>query len=150
MKFRLRTGGIISKKRKSPKQGKIYDALRELYKIKPTLSHPSLRICLTLIDMEEYRYLNGWSEDRKKGSTRCDRIPVELVEEIYISNASDYIKFVPIELGTQFTSIEYEKAARTDLHTSQIALNILACVGVVKRVGKRGHSYLYERAETNS
>ena len=93
------TRSEITKKRKSPKQGRIYDAIPELYKIKPILSHPNFRICLALIDMEEYRYLNGWSLDKKKGSTCHDRIPVDIAEEIYIHNASDYIKFVPNELN---------------------------------------------------
>ena len=137
--------GEISKKRKSPKQGKIYDAFPELYKIKPILNHPNLRLCLTLIDMEEYRYLNGWSEDKKKGSTRCDRIPIDIVDEIYFNNPSDYIKFIPNGLNTQFTSKDYKNAAHINLHTSQTGLNILTNIGAVKRVGKQGSLYLYER-----
>ena len=139
------TGGV-SKKRKSPKQGAIYDAIPELYKIKPMLNHPNFRLCLALIDMEEYRYLNGWSDDRKKGSTRYDLVPVDMIEEIYISNATDYIKFLPAGLNAQFTSKDYKNAAHTSLHISQTALNILTSVGVVNRVGKLGHLYLYERA----
>jgi len=137
--------GVASKKRKSPKQGCIYDAIPELYRIKPLLEHPNLSFCLALIDMEEYRYLDGWSKDRKKGSTRCDRLPVDMVEEIYISNLDDYLKFVPAELKTQFTSMDYKDAAHTSLHVSQTALNILTGIGIVKRVGKQGRLYLYER-----
>jgi len=138
------TGGV-SKKRKSPKQGAIYDAIPELYKIKPMLNHPNFRLCLALIDMEEYRYLNGWSEDKKKGSSRCDRVPVDMIEEIYIRNVSDYMKFLPAGLNAQFTSRDFKSAAHTSLHISQTALNILTGVGVVNRVGKRGHLYLYEQ-----
>ena len=137
--------GEVSKKRKSPKQGRIYDAIPELYKIKPMLSHPNFRLCLVMIDVEEYRYLNGWSGDKKKGSTRCDRVPVDIVEEIYISKTSDYIKFVPSELNTQFTSKDYKNVTHANLRTSQTALNILTNIGIVKRVGKQGNLYLYER-----
>ena len=79
--------GEVTKKRKSPKQGTQYQAFRELYKIKPYLTHPNLRIQLLLIDVEESRLLNGWSADRKKGSVRFDRIPVGLVEELEIGRA---------------------------------------------------------------
>ena len=137
--------GEVSKKRKSPKQGRIYDAIPELYKIRPMLSHPNFHLCLVLIDVEEYRYLNGWSSDKKKGSTRCDQVPVNIVEEIFISKTSDYIKFVPKELNTQFTSKDYKNITHADLKTSQTALNILTYIGVVERVGKHGNSYLYER-----
>ena len=31
---------------------------------------------MLLIDIEEYKLLNGWSYDKKRGSVRYDRIPV--------------------------------------------------------------------------
>lgn len=138
--------GEVTKKRKSPKQGKIYDIVPELYKIKPLLTRYNLRLCIVLIDMEEYRYLNGWSRDRKKGSTRCDRIPIELIDEIRINSVNDYRKLIPQELSTEFTSKDYRKAAKTSLRTAQTALNILAHIGVVKRVGKQGNAHVYARA----
>jgi len=58
--------GEITKKRKSPKQSQIYDAVLELYKIKPFLIHPNFRLCIVLIDLEEYHYLNGWSKDKER------------------------------------------------------------------------------------
>ena len=137
--------GEISKKRKSPKQGRIYDVFPELYKIKPMLNHPNFRLCLVLIDMEEYRYLNGWSKDKKKGSTRCDMVPLNIVEEIYINETSDYIIFLPDGLKAQFTSKDYKNAAHTSLRTSQTALNILTNMGIIERVGKQGRLYKYKR-----
>ncbi len=58
------------------------------------LDNPNLHLCLVLIDADEYRLLNGWSRDRKKGSSRFDRIPVELVDELYIGGPADYRLFV--------------------------------------------------------
>jgi len=140
--------GEISKKRKSPKQGGIYDAIPELYKIKSMLNHPNFRLCLVLIDMDEYRYLNGWSEDKKKGSTRCDLVPIDIIDEIYLNNTSDYSKLIPCGLNVQFTSKDYSKATHINLHKSQTALNILASIGVVIRVGRHDHLYLYEQVRS--
>ena len=53
--------------------------------------------------MEEYRLLNGWSNDKKKGSSRFDRIPMALVEEVEINCPGDYMQFVPYDLQEQFT-----------------------------------------------
>ena len=47
-------------------------AFKELYKIRPFLKNENLRFRFALIDMEEYRLLNGWSKDKKKGSERYD------------------------------------------------------------------------------
>lgn len=136
--------GELSKKRKSPVRGSAYTAFSELYKIKMFLKHPGLRLKLVLLDMEEYKLLNGWSKDRKKGASRYDRIPTELVEEIEISCVRDYMQFVPYELEGEFTSGEFAKAAHISRELAQTVLNILYHVEIVTRVGKKGNQYLYE------
>lgn len=135
--------GELSKKRKSPAKGNPYIAFAELYKIKMFLKNPNLRIKLVLMDMEEYKLLNGWSKDKKKGSSRYDRIPTELAEEIEINCLQDYMQFVPYELEGEFTSKEFAKAAHITLSLSQTVLNILYYVGTVTRTGKKGKQYLY-------
>jgi len=137
--------GEITKRRKSPKQGKIFDIAAELYKIKPLINHENFRICMVFIDMEEYRYLNGWSKDKKKGSTRCDRIPVNMVDEVCLNSPADYIKFIPDGLPLQFTSKDFKTAAKINLRTAQVTLNILKHVKVIKPVGKQGNSIIYEK-----
>ncbi len=135
--------GELSRKRKSPLKGNPYFVFPELYKIKPFLKDPNLRLKLALMDMEEYKLLNGWSRDKKKGATRYDRIPTELVEEIEINRLEDYMQFVPCELEDEFTSGEFAKAAHISVSLAQNVLNILYHVGTVTRVGKKGNQYLY-------
>lgn len=139
--------GELSKKRKSPAKGSPYTIFPELYKIKSFLKNPNLRLRLALMDMEEYKLLNGWSRDRKKGASRYDRIPTDLVEEIEINCLEDYMQFVPLELNGSFTSGEFAKAAHIPVHLAQTALNILYYVGTVERVGKKGRMYLYNVRE---
>lgn len=135
--------GELSQKRKSPAKGSAYTAFPELYKIKMFLKDPNLRIRLVLMDMEEYKLLNGWSRDKKKGASRFDRIPVELVEEIEITCLQDYMQFVPVELEAEFTSREFGRAAHIPVSLAQVVLNILYHVEVVTRTGKKGNQYLY-------
>ncbi len=134
----------ISKKRKSPRKGTVYDAFTELYKIKSFLKHENLTLCFVLLELEEYRILNGWSKDRKKGSHREERIPVALLDEIYIHRPSDYRVCVPKELPTQFTVKDYAKAAKISLSAAGTALHVLNAAGAVLRTGKQGRSYLYQ------
>lgn len=136
--------GELSKPRKSPRKGTPYLAFKELYKIKDYLKDPNLKIKLVLADMEEYRLLNGWSRNKKKGSERFDRIPGQLVEEILIERPEDYMQFVPITLEEQFTSKDFGKAAHIPLSLAQVTLHLLFFMGTVKRVGKQGNSYIYE------
>jgi hypothetical protein len=98
-----------------------------------------------MIDAEEYRYLNGWSKDKKRGSSRCDRIPVDIVDEIWIENTADYLKLIPPTLDKQFTSKDYKKESKLPLSESQTALNVLHHIGAVNRVSKQGNLYVYEK-----
>lgn len=139
--------GELSKKRKSPAKGTPYTAFKELYKIKEFLKDSHIRFKLVLLDMEEYRLLNGWSQDRKKGSSRYDRIPTALVEEVEINCVQDYLQFVPYELPEEFTTKDFAKEAHIPVALAQKVIHILHYIEVVERVGKSGRSYLYRAKE---
>lgn len=137
--------GEISPPRKSPKSGTPYMIAPELYKIKNYLLHPNLRLHIILINLEEYRFLNGWSKDKKKGSTRSDRIPTGLIDELTIQNLSEYSKLIPSSLIDDFTVKDFKKASGLHEKDAATALNILYHVGAVQRIGKKGRAYLYTR-----
>lgn len=136
------TGEEVSR-RKSPKKGSRYQAFRELYKIRSYLDHPNIRIRFLFIDMEETRLLDGWSQDKKRGATKCDRVPTGLVDEMFFERVEDYRMLIPLELS-EFTSKEYAAVARIPLRHAQTALNIFTYLNVVERIGKRGNLYIYE------
>lgn len=138
--------GELSRKRKSPAKGNPYMVFPELYKIKPFLKNPNLRLRLAMLDMEEYKLLNGWDKSKKRGARRYDRIPTEFVQELEIDRPEDYMQLVPYELDGSFTSKDFAQAARIPTPLAQTALNILHHVGTVDRTGKKGNMYLYETA----
>ncbi len=136
--------GEVTSRRKSPKTGRIYDAIPELYKIKMYLDNPNLHLCLVLIDAEEYRLLNGWSKDKKRGSTRYDRIPKDIVEEYYIGSLADYRCFLPEDLPETFTTKILAQTAHIPIGYARTLMTILHYIHAVERVGKKGNAYLYE------
>jgi hypothetical protein len=136
--------GETSGKRKSPRHFNEYDAFFELYKIKSYLTNPNLKLKLVLMDMEEYKLLNGWNDTKKKGATRYDRIPLGICKIVSIDQPEDYMQFIPYELDTSFTSKDFAKACKINEKTAGLVLNILFYIGTVKRKGRKGHSYLYE------
>lgn len=135
--------GELSKPHKSPAKGNAYMAFKELYKIKKFLKEPNLHLKLVMLDIEEYRLLNGWSKDKKKGSCRYDRVPSRLVEEISVDEPKDYMQFIPYELEEPFTSQQFAKVAHIRKPLAQTVLNILTHMECVERIGKEGNSYLY-------
>lgn len=138
--------GTVCQKRKSPKKGCIYDALAELYKIKAFLRHPRLHVRLVLLELTDYRLLDGYGADRKKGATRGDRIPEKMIDEVCIDTPDDYIRFLPEGLPAVFTSKDFAACAAIRKPLAQIALNVLKEVGAVCVCGKQGRALLYCQA----
>lgn len=146
--------GELSGKRKSPVTGSIYSAFPELYKIKEHLTHPNLSFAFPLIDMDEYRLLpkkhtgkSGKAGRSGKRSSRYDRMPLSLYDEIHIERPEDFVQVIPYELEESFTTKEFAAAAHIHRDLAQITLRILHYMRLVERTGKRGREYLYEVSE---
>jgi len=144
--------GDVTSRRKSPRTGNYPDAMWELYKIMPLLTHPNLRLSLLLVDLEEYRLRDGWDAEKKRGSHRYERIPLALAGRLDLRAPADWrspealTAFFPEGLPSPFTSKDYAKAARLSLSSAQTALRLLAHMGAAERKGKRGNLHLYELA----
>ena len=52
--------GEATARRRSPKTGGPMEIFRQLVYIMPYLTHPNLHLCVTMLDLEEYRLLDGW------------------------------------------------------------------------------------------
>lgn len=137
------TTGERGKKRKSPKKGTVYDACKELSKITEFLTNKRLSVKIVFLDMEEYRLLNGWDREKKRGSHRYDRIPIQMVEEIELLEGIDYQKLIPAGLAAVFDAKDFAKAAKIRPDRARQALYILYHLGQVERIGKQGNAYLY-------
>jgi hypothetical protein len=96
--------GEVTKPRLSPKRCNVHTVFSELYRIKQFLQHPNLSLLIIQIDLEEYRLLNGWSEDRKRGSWRNDRLPLALDRELPVSGPLDFSLLIPDSLP-QFSPV---------------------------------------------
>ena len=135
--------GELTTPRKSPKRGTYFDAFPELYKLDMLIANESLSVLLMMIDMDEYRYLNGWSADGKKGSTRHERYPIALADSLLLATKEDYEGLLPSDLCSPFTSKEFAAAAKIRLRIAQTVLTVLSKRGAVQCVGKRGRQNLY-------
>ncbi len=135
--------GELSEKRKSPLTGNEYMGFIELYKIKPFLTDENLRIRFVLIDMDEYKLLNGYGKDKKKRATRFDRIPLLLEREVVIEQKEDYMQFVPYDLPDEFSVKDFAKAAKIQAKLAGTVVHILHHVGILSKTGKKGNSFLY-------
>ena len=138
--------GDIGEGHKSPKKGSVLDSLFELSAIRPYLTHENLIVHILLLNMEEYRYQNGYGKDKKRHATRMERIPLSLAEEITLASQEDYMKaFLPESLrAIPFTQKTYEKATRLKPRYAYSALQILIDQGALAHIGNEGKAFLYQ------
>jgi hypothetical protein len=137
--------GEVTKRHKSPKHGRLTDIFRELVRIKPYLTDPRLSLHILLMDVEEYRCLNGWSHNRKRGSTRFDRIPSAVAGECRIHLPDGLELLIPDGLPELFRSHDFAEATHMPLRDAQRAVNVLLSTSHFHIVGKEGRCRLYSR-----
>ena len=136
----------ISPRKRSPKKGSFMDLLPQLYCLIPHLQNPRLRFHLLLLEVEDFRLLNGRrSKDRKRGSERYERIPLSLLGELELSSPADFARFLPAALPDVFVAKDF--AALSGLRGRDVysALRALTALGLLREGEKRGRSMTWER-----
>ncbi len=132
----------------SPKHENVYYALREIYKIRKLIRDDNLCFRLIYMNADEYKYLDGWDKTRKRGSTKIEKLPTELVGEELLSYKV-LADLVPFKNGEEFTAKELCFAASIPRRLSSYVVGLLSHVGAIVFVGKRGREYLYKRNSDN-
>ena len=137
--------GETTKKRKSPKQGCLFDAVRELYTIREYITHPNFELRIVFFDVDEHRNLDGWSEDKKRGSSRVERYPVGFVNEYSFCVAEDYLRFLPEGLPERFTAKDFAAAIKRNASTARLTINLLRIFELIEAVGKSGNAVIFQK-----
>jgi len=139
------SSGEITSRKRSPKKASVYDGLFEMVRILPYINHKNLTVLMPFLEIDEYRLLDGWSRDKKRGSHRYERIPTDLFRIEEFSADVDYIRCIPESCEDFFTLTEFAKEAHIGGRDANGIVKVLMARGLLERVGKRGRSYLYAR-----
>ena len=138
------TGEIVSKRR-SPKIGRPTDILPEIYRLPAFQNHPNLSFVALMMDMEEYRLLDGWNKDKKRGSHRMERYPIAIESMVKLQTSSDFAALLP-ELPEVFTRKNLASAIRMSATTTAYAVRVWERAGSILQVGKSGRQFTYKRS----
>lgn len=140
--------GDVTKKRKSTKSATLCEILPQIYKIKDYAFHENLSFRIVCIGAEEYRLLNGWSYDKKRGSHRFELVPTKLFDEVIISCNNDFSVFLKdFNNEEEFTSKDFAKFSKLSPAKARTALLVLTKFGAVLRVGKKGNTIIYKKKQ---
>lgn len=138
------TGEVVSRRR-SPRKGRATDILPEIYRLPKLQNHPNLSFAALLMDVEEYRLLDGWNRDKKRGSHRMERFPIAIDTMIELQTPSDFAALLP-ELPEEFTRKELASAIRLSNTTTAYAVRVWERAGSILQTGKIGRQFTYKRS----
>ena len=138
--------GDMSKRTRSPKKGSLLGELDELVYFAEHLPTDRLRFVFPHLEVSDFRLLDGWSRDRKRGSTRYERVPLALLGEDVLATREDFAACLPEALPDPFTAREFASAAKIASRPSYAAIKALCAAGVLTQGETVGRSRTWHRA----
>lgn len=137
--------GTVQKRSARPNTTKPTAIAGELYWLREHLANPKLGIQLLLLDIEEYRLLDGYGKDKKTRASRYEKIPTALCGTLTLDKPEDYRMFLPDTLPEQFTAAQYAKASGQRGRNAYYALHMLTGVGLLAQGEKIGRAQSWKR-----
>jgi hypothetical protein len=132
-------------RRKSPIKGSFWNLFDALIYAPELPLVGGLSIEVALVETIEKRVKDGKGSWRRKGMSVIDRELIALRESILFKKPADYLRFIPFKKKEEFTSALLAQRAEIGSGTAVKALYVLNKIGVVKRIGKHGNSWLYKK-----
>ena len=140
-----KTYEVIYPVKKSPKKGIKQDIFAELYKIKVFLKNNNISLKIVLLNASEYRLLDGYGIQNKKGATKFDIIPDDILEIINIKKQEDLLTLMPTPLPDKFSSLELSALLnKKDKKLSNYMLNVLFSLNLIEFCEKNGRLHYYK------
>lgn len=139
--------GSVSKRHKTSKKTSVYNAISEAVRILPYINNNNLCIIVPMLEIDEYRMLDGWSRDKKRGSNRYERIPTDIFDILELNTVEDYAKYLPDDLEDNFTVTDFKKRVSVDEKTARCVIRVFIEKKIIEKGGKKGNSILYKRVQ---
>jgi hypothetical protein len=131
-------------RRKSPKQGTVYEVFRELVSFPQLMANPNFSLHVLLIQEEEarrYDVRQGW---RRQGWVTHERRLLAVVDEYHLTTPEDLNTLLPQALDSPFTTSDLAKKLSQPRWLMQKMAYCLREMNVIEPVGKEGNAVLYQ------
>lgn len=137
--------GELKKRSRSPKRERPLHGIAQLKPFLPYLEAPRFSLILPEIEAEEFRLLDGWGREKRRGSHRFELIPTKLLEVYRFTCAADYLAQFPADAPAQFTAKEFGKLTHLRGYALYDALAVFEGLGAIEKHGTRGRATVWER-----
>jgi len=142
-----RAGGQVVSRRRSPKQGTVFDLFEELVHFTRVYPHPRLVLEVVLVEIEEWRY-PGHGRRRRWRRNDHEMEDQRLVAVLGVEKfrtAADLCRLLPPKLPTPFHTGHIATGLNVERWIAQRMAYCLRETGAIKTVGKERGAWLYKR-----
>ncbi len=143
-----RAGGAIVSRRRSPKQGTVFDVFDELVHFTRVFPHRRLVLEVALVEVEELRYPGHGRRRRWRRNDHEveDQRLLSVVGVETFRTAADLCRLLPPQLPTLFHTGHLAAGLKVQRWIAQRMAYCLRETGAIKTVGKERGAWLYKRA----
>lgn len=133
--------GESQPRKRIPGISSIFGEAHELVYISEALATGRVAVWFLFIEEEEYRFLDGRGKDKKLHSSRFERLPVDIIDEVVFAEKQDFLALMPEGLPETFTVEEYRKAAKIPHGKhAYMAVATLVNLSIVEEADKKGRA----------
>ena len=143
VKLAKKDGGGPTRRRKSPRRGKVEDVFWELVSFPELLINPNFSLEVLLIQEEEVRRYDGKRRWRRRGWVTEERRLLDVVQRRLFETPADIGALLPPGLSEPFATKDLADAIDSRRALAQKMAYCLRKMGVIEHVGKRGRANLY-------
>ena len=137
--------GTVQKRSAKPHTTKPASVISELFWLREHLSNPRLLFELLLLEVEEYRLLDGYGKEKKARASRYEKIPTALCGTIVLEKREDYLQFLPETLPDTITAKQYAAATGIRGRDTYYVLRALTGAGLLAEGEKIGRAQSWVR-----
>ena len=143
-----RNGDQITKRRLSPKHNSYVNIFEELVRIPHIVLNSNLIVEALIVNVEETRLNDGKGSWRRRGVSIKDRKLIEVIDRKIFHDKSDFLGFLPCNLGELFTNENLAKNTGLSIYMARKITYCLRKMGAIMKSGKKGKKLLFMRART--
>ena len=132
--------------RRSPKRGKVTDVFHELVYMPRLLRRKRLALEVVMTTERELRQDDGRGSWHRKGVSIVGRELLAIVGRHRFDGPADFLRLLPDDLPEQFTVRELRECGGLNKRLAGRMAYALRESGAIKRIGKKGSAFVYERA----
>jgi hypothetical protein len=136
--------GEIVRRRKSPKNGRLFDLFYELVRTPNLIKGENFSLEVLMIEEEEVRCNDGKGSWRRRGASIKDRKLMNVNSKTLFKNEKDFLRFLPSDLVKPFTNRKLAKLNGVSINLARKITYCLRKMDAITTVGKKGKELIFE------